>query len=334
MKRRLARKGNGWALALLLILAGCNPTGDTATKTSGPPSGAENKAAVPAAKPRIALVMKSLANEFFLTMQKGAETHQQAHSAQYELIANGIKDEQDISRQQQLVEQMMAQGVQAIVIAPADSKAMVSACKKAMDAGIIVVNIDNKFDTDVLKDKNATIPFVGPDNRKGAKMAGDTLAKSLKPGDEVAILEGIPTAFNAVQRKLGFTDAMEAAKMKVVASQSANWETDQANKLAAAFLTDHPNLKALLCANDSMALGAVSAVKAAGKEKQVLVVGYDNISAIQQLIRDGKVLCTIDQHADQLAVFGIEYALEMLAKKATPADKETPVDLITRDNLK
>ena len=83
-----------------------------------------------------------------------------------------------------------------------------------------------------------------------------------------------------------------------------------------------------------MALGAVSAVKAAGKSNDILIVGFDNILAVQQLLREGKILCTVDQHADKLALFGIEYALEMLKQKATPADKETPVDLITAEILK
>lgn len=287
-----------------------------------------------AKKPKIALVMKSLANEFFLTMQKGAEEHQKAHAADYDLLANGIKDELDVSRQTQLVEQMIAQGVNAIVIAPADSKALVAVCKKALDAGIVVVNIDNKFDDAVLADKRIKLPFVGPDNRKGAKMVGEYLAKKLKPGDPVVIIEGVPTAFNAVQRKLGFEDAMNAAGMKIVSSQSASWEMAKANQVAAAMVTEYPDLKAILCANDSMALGAVAALKAANKTEAVLVAGFDNISAVHDLVKEGKVLATADQHADQLAVFGIEYALEMLAKKSAPADRETPVDLVTAETLK
>ena len=82
-----------------------------------------------------------------------------------------------------------------------------------------------------------------------------------------------------------------------------------------------------------MALGAIAALRAAGKEGKVLVVGYDNISAVQQLLKEGKILATADQHADQLAVFGIEYALQMLKTKAEPADKETPVELITAESL-
>ncbi|MCL5097309.1 MAG: sugar ABC transporter substrate-binding protein [Candidatus Omnitrophica bacterium] len=280
-------------------------------------------------KPRVALIMKSLANEFFLTMENGARAHQKAHPGEYELLVNGIKDELDVSRQIDLVEQMIAQRVDAIVIAPADSKALIAVCKKAQDAGIVVVNIDNQFDAGVLADKKAKIPFVGPDNRKGAKAVGDYLAKHLKPGDPVAIVEGAPNAFNAVQRKLGFEDAMKAAGMRIISSQSGYWETDKANQAVAAMITEHPDLKAILCANDSMALGAVAALRAAGKSDQVLVVGYDNISAVQQLLKEGKILATADQHADQLAVFGIEYALAMLTQESTPADQETPVDLIT-----
>jgi ribose transport system substrate-binding protein len=284
-------------------------------------------------KPRIALIMKSLANEFFLTMENGAKAHQESHADEYELLANGIKDELDVARQIELVEQMCAQGVDAIVIAPADSKALVNVCKKAMDEGIIVVNIDNQFDSQVLQEKNIRIPFVGPDNRKGAKLAGDYLARSLSKGDPVAILEGVPSAFNAIQRKAGFEDSAREAGWNVVSSQSALWETEKANQVMAGIMTEHPDLKAVLCANDSMAIGAVAALKGAGKLDQVKVVGYDNISAIQQMIRDGRVLCTIDQHADRLAVFGIEYALEMLREKIQPEDRETQVDLITVDTL-
>ncbi len=281
-------------------------------------------------KPRIALIMKSLANEFFKTMAEGAEKHHKEHASEYKLIVNGIKDELDVNKQVELVEQMIAQGVDAIVIAPADSKALVSVCKKAADAGIVVVNIDNRFDSAALKEAGLKAPFVGPDNRKGARMVGEALAKFLKPGDKVAILEGAPNAYNGEQRKLGFQDAMKAAGMKIATSQTAYWETDKANAIARSIITAHPDIKALLCANDSMAIGAVKAVEEAGKSGKIFVVGYDNISAARELLKEGKLLATADQHADQLAVYGIEYALEMLRGKAAPKDKETPVDLITK----
>jgi len=286
------------------------------------------------AKPRIALVMKSLANEFFKTMQDGATAHQQAHAAEYELISNGIKDELDVARQVEIVEQMIARQVQAIVIAPADSKALVAVCQRAQAAGIVVINIDNKLDAAVLAERNLRVPFVGPDNRKGARLAGEALARQLKPGDQVAILEGVPTTFNAQQRKAGFEDAMKAAGMNIVSSQSASWETAKANQVAAALLVEKPELKAILCANDSMALGAVAAIRAAGRSEQIRVIGFDNIQAVRQLLEDGQVLATVDQHGDQLAVYGIEYALTTLKNKTSPDDRETKVDLITAEQTK
>ena len=284
-------------------------------------------------KPRVALVMKSLANEFFKTMEEGAQAHHQQHSQDYDLIVVGIKDEQDVAKQVEFVELMIAQGVNAIVIAPADSKALVPVCKRAMESGIIVVNIDNKFDKDVLQERKISIPFVGPDNRKGAKLAGDYLATKLKQGDKVVVIEGAPNAFNGIQRKLGFEDAMKAAGINIVSSQTGYWEMDKANQLASALVTEHADIKGILCANDSMALGAVSAVKAAGKSDSIFIVGFDNITAVQQLLKEGKILCTVDQHGDKLALFGIEYALEMLKVKSVPVDKETPVDLVTAEKL-
>lgn len=317
MKKLAVRIPTAAILAALLTFSGCRPASDTTSP----------------AKPRVALVMKSLANEFFLTMENGAKAHQKAHAGGYDLLANGIKDELDVGRQIDLVEQMIAQKVDAIVIAPADSKALVPACLKAQKAGITVINIDNKFDDAVLAQTGAKFPFVGPDNRKGARAVGDFLAKQLKTDDAVMIVEGAPNAFNAVQRKLGFEDAMKAAGAKIVSSQSGYWETDKANQVVAAVISEHPELKAVLCGNDSMALGAVAALRAAGKADKVLVVGYDNIAAAQQLLQEGRLLATADQHADRLAVYGIEYALEMLKTKAAPADHETPVELVTKESL-
>jgi ribose transport system substrate-binding protein len=286
-------------------------------------------------KPVVALVMKSLANEFFKTMEDGARKHQAAHADVYELVATGIKDEQDVARQIEIVEQMIARNVQAIVLAPADSRALVAVAQRAAEADIAVVNIDNRFDAAVLAERKIAIPFVGPDNRKGARLVGEAVARRLTRGDPIAILEGAPNAFNGIQRKLGFEDAARAAGLRIVRSQTAQWEAARANQVVSAILSEHPEVKAILCANDSMALGAVSALKTAGRAEAVLIGGFDNISAVQQLVRSGQIVATADQHGDQLAAYGIEYALQMLENRgARPADRETPVDLITTETLR
>jgi ribose transport system substrate-binding protein len=286
------------------------------------------------AKPRVALVMKSLANEFFQTMQDGARAHQRAHAADYDLIANGIKDEIDTAGQIRLVEQMLAQRIDALVIAPADSKALVPVVQAAIAKGVVVVNIDNRFDAAALAEKRIAVPFVGPDNRAGAKLAGDHLAKQLKAGDKVGIIEGVTTTINAQQRTLGFRDAMKAAGMNVVAVQSGEWELQKGNTVAAAMLREHPDLAALLCGNDTMALGAAAAIKSAGRTGKVKLVGYDNIAAVKPLLADGRMLATVDQFAARQAAFGIEVALKALASKtpqsALPAVTNTEVVLVTR----
>jgi ribose transport system substrate-binding protein len=305
-----------------------------ATATAALPFSTAYAQSAPAQKPKVALVMKSLANEFFLTMETGAKDYQAHNSGKFDLITNGIKDETDTANQIRIVEQMIVSKVDAIVLAPADSKALVPVVKKAVDAGIIVVNIDNKLDTDVLKSKDLNVPFVGPDNRKGAKMVGDYLAKRLKSGDEVGILEGVSTTTNAQQRTAGFKDAMQTVGAKIVSVQSGEWEIDKGNAVASAMLNEYPNLKALLAGNDNMAIGAVSAVRAAGKQGKVLVVGYDNINAIKPMLKDGRVLATADQYAAKQAVFGIDTALKALSEHKKQSELsgivETPVSLVTK----
>ena len=191
-------------------------------------------------KPKIALIMKSLANEFFATMADGASKHQATHADEYDLVVNGIKDERDLNRQVGIVEEMIASGANAIVIAPADSKALVPVLRRAKALGLVVINIDNRLDAEILEQEGVAIPFVGPDNRAGAKQVGDYLASKLSKGDEVAILEGIKTSFNSQQRKTGFEDAIAASGMQLVDSQSAQWEMSQANSLASSLLTKAP----------------------------------------------------------------------------------------------
>ena len=284
-------------------------------------------------RPTVALIMKSLANEFFVTMADGAKAHQASHDSQYRLIVNGIKNEIDLAQQVALIDQMIASGVDAIVISPAGSKAVVPALARARAAGIVVINIDNRLDKDVLNEYGLKVPFVGPDNFHGAELVGQYLASHLKAGAEVAILEGVPAAYNSGRRTAGFNKAMAEAGLDVVAQQSAQWDQTMAVTVASAILIQHPDLAALLCANDNMALGAVAAVTQAGKGDQIKIIGFDNISAVQNLIAQGRVLATIDQHADLLAVFGIEHALKALSSEALLADKSTPVDLITSETI-
>ena len=312
-----------FVVLLILMLAGCDSSDD-------PAAGTERDAPE---TPIVALIMKSLANEFFVTMAEGAKQHNADNPSLYKLILNGIKNESDLAQQVALIDQMIAAGVDAIVIAPADSKAIIPALARAYRGGTVIVNIDNKLDTEVLAQYSLRIPFVGPDNRAGARMVGEFLVKNLAANDQVAILEGVPTAYNSQQRRAGFEDAANNAGLEIVTVQSAFWDQLRAAEITTALLARFPKLKAILCANDNMALGAVSALRQVGTNNEIKVVGFDNISAIQTLVKKGSVLATADQHADQLAVYGIEYALDIISRGGELNDRITKVDLITRDSL-
>ncbi len=315
-------------LGAILCLSGVVGCGDPERSGQGSESGGDS-----ANRPTVALIMKSLANEFFIAMADGARAHQASLDGRYRLIVNGIKNEIDLAQQVALIDQMIASSADAIVISPADSKAVVPALARASKSGIAIVNIDNRLDRDILRQYNLEIPFVGPDNFRGAEMVAQYLASQLTAGEEVAILEGVLTAYNSRQRTAGFNKAIADAKLNVVAQQSGQWDQTKAVTVASAILIQHPELAAILCANDNMALGAVAAVAQAGKSDQIQIVGFDNISAVRNLIKDERMLATIDQHADLLAVYGIEYALEALTAGGAMADKSTPVDLITIDTI-
>lgn len=285
-------------------------------------------------QPKVGLVMKSLANEFFKDMTEGAIAHQKKRG-DFELKTVGMKDETDFDAQTTAVESFVTQKLDVIVIAPADSKAMVAPVARAIKAGVTVVNFDVALDQAAMKKAGLNLAFVGPDNRAGAKLAGDALAKAIGPGAKVVIIEGNPGADNAQQRKAGFMDSVKEGKLNVVASRTAMWETEEANKVFTNILTANPDIKGVMVANDSMAVGVAKALDAAGQGGKILVVGFDNIPAIRPLIKSGKVLATVDQFGSQMAANAIDLGIKS-RKEGKPLQGwvKTPVELVTLKNLK
>ncbi len=286
------------------------------------------------AQPKVGLVMKSLANEFFKDMTEGAVAHQKKRG-DFDLKTIGMKDETDFDAQTTAVESFVTQKMDVIVLAPADSKAMVAPVARALKAGVTVINFDVALDQAAMKKAGLNLAFVGPDNRAGAKLAGDALAKAVGPGAKVVIIEGNPGADNAQQRKAGFMDSVKEGKLNVVASRTAMWETEEANKVFTNILTANPDIKGVMVANDSMALGVAKALDAAGQGGKILVVGFDNIPAIRPLIKQGKVLATVDQFGSQMAANAIDLGIKS-RKDGKPLEGwvKTPIELVTAKNLK
>jgi ribose transport system substrate-binding protein len=290
--------------------------------------------ALAADKPVVGLVMKSLANEFFKTMEEGARKFAEEDGT-FELIPVGMNSETDIDTQVSAMENFVTQQVDLIVVAPADSVGMVASVKKAVDAGITVVNFDVTLDKQALK--KAGLPedflFVGPDNAAGAEMVGDYLGETLGKGAKVIIIEGNPGADNAKQRKEGFMRTVEKYELELLDSKTARWETEEANTLMTNLLTKYPEVQGVMCANDSMALGVEKAIAAAGKTGEILIVGFDNIGAVQKLIQEGKILATIDQFGPEMASNAIKVGFRILNGEQLSGWQKTPVKLITKDDL-
>ena len=283
-------------------------------------------------EPVVGLVMKSLGAEFFKTMEEGAIAHA-AERGDLELIALGTQSQTEIDQQISIVENLITQDVDAIVIAPMDGRALVPPVAKALEQGINVINIDVMFDDATMKEYGVEVPFIGPDNVEAAKTVGDVLGKKLGAGGKVIIIEGVQAAVNAQQRKEGFMQSIDEYGLELLSSNTANWEIEEAFKVFSNLITAYPEVEGVMCANDAMALGVVQAIDAAGMTGRIEVIGFDNDPAIQPLIREGKVLATIDQFGKDMASFGIDAAMDAIGGEKITGWMKTPTELITSDSF-
>jgi ribose transport system substrate-binding protein len=210
---------------------------------------------------------------------------------------------------------------------------MVGPIKKAIDAGITVINFDVSLDEKAKNDAGLKLAFLGPDNRGGAKMAGDALARALGKGGKVVIIEGNPAADNANQRRMGFEDSVKEGGLVLIQSRTAHWETEEANQVFSTMLTAHPDIQGVMAANDSMAIGVIKALDAA-RRSDIKVVGFDNVSAVQPLLKEGKLYATVDQFGSKMASDGIDKALDVLKGSAKLEGwVKTNIKLVTKDSM-
>jgi ribose transport system substrate-binding protein len=294
---------------------------------------AAGAATVEGGVPKIALVLKSISDPFTVAMANAAKNYQQHYASQFALTVRGTATEADTAGQIRIVDDLIKAKINAIVIAPSGSKPLTAVVARAIKAGIIVVSIDNPLDDASQDAAKISVPFVGPDNRKGATLVANYLAERLQAGDQVGIIEGIAADRNAQERTAGYRDVMSTAGMQVVASQAADWEYGKGRDVASKMLGQHPQIRGFLCANDNMAMGAADAVRDAGRTGGVCITGYNAIEAIKPLIADGRVLATVNQFADRQAVFGMDVALKAVTEQRKQRELsrtiETPLQLVT-----
>ncbi len=289
-----------------------------------------------AEKVQVGVVMKSLANEFWKTVEIGANEYADKNKDVFEMEAIGLKDESDVDTQINTLESFITKQKDIIAVAPSNSVALIPSIKRALDAGIIVVNFDVRLDKKASQQMGLPddFLFVGPNNEQGAYEVGDFLAKNLPKNAKVFIIEGNPGAENAIERKRGFMKVVEENKLNLLASRTAHWETEEANTVMTNLLTKYPDVQGVMCANDSMVLGVVKAIEAAGKTGQIKVVGFDNIAPVQDLMKKGKVLASEDFFGKDLAVNAIKTGLRIHSGEKLSGWVKTPVKLVTAEDLK
>jgi len=273
-------------------------------------------------KKKVALVMKTLTNPFFVEMEKGARKAEQELNINL-IVKTGAK-ETSIEQQIAIIDELIRSRVEALVIAPASSVEIIPILKKAQDAKIVIVNIDNQLDPDMAAKMGLVgVPFISVDNEKGAYLSVKYISDRIKKPTKAAIIEGIKSARNSQQRKAGALRAFkENGNVRIVAEETANWKIDEAFEVAAKLFQKNPDIGAIFCANDMMALGVIHYLQQ-HRKTGVQIAAFDALEEARAAIQQGSLQITIDQQANQQGYLGIRTAVEMLAGK-----KPAPVTLV------
>ena len=190
------------------------------------------------------------------------------------------------------VRSMIAQKVDAIFLAPREDKPLAPVVAEARKAGIPVILLDRNIDPALSKAGTDYVTFIGSDFIKEGQRVADWLVKNAKGKTTIIELEGTTGASPANDRKKGFDDVIaKNPKFKIVASQTGNFARDTGRQVAETLLQAHPEANVIYAHNDEMAIGAVSAIQAAGKVpgKDILVLSIDGGKEAVQMVVDGKI---------------------------------------------
>jgi len=274
---------------------------------------------------RVGAVAKTLINEYWRLLGEGYR--RAAERFGVDVILQAAQNEADQLGQLAIAEAMLTLGFDILLLSPQSDANLIPAVEKADELGVPVVNVNDAV-------ISTARHYVGNVQRDNGVRAARWFISEFPEGGQVAVIEGQPGVYAAGQRTEGFvtTITTEADNFEVVASVPANWDRQQAFDAAATILQQYPNLIGFYCNNDTMALGVVEAVKAAGKLEQVAVIGTDGISDAYASILAGELRGTIDSFPVLTGEVALEVALRLLAGQKLPRVVSTPQALITLAN--
>jgi ribose transport system substrate-binding protein len=285
-------------------------------------------------RPTVALVLKTLNHPFFVDMRRGAQ--EAADRLGVNLQVQAAEREIDVEKQMQIVENVIQTGIQALIITPSGSREIVPALVKAKNARVPIIIVDTRVDAKAAADAGVTTEtFVGSDNYAGGKLAGDYLVKITGGKARVGVLEGIPGHETGDSRMRGFRDAVkDAAGVTIVASQPANWERDQGFNVFQNMLQAHPDIDSVFACSDLMALGAIEAIRAAGKTGAIKVIGFDALDDAKKAIAAGTMDASVAQFPSEMGKAAVESAVKVIRGEKLPEDIKVKLELVTKDNVK
>ena len=276
----------------------------------------------------LSAVEKSISNEFWRSLQEGYEKAEENVDkvADITIDVEATTDEGDETGQQTMVENAVNQGVSAIMASPISDANLTTAVENAQDANIPVINVNDGLIA--IADY-----YCGPNAYQNGLLAAEWVSNKLGDEGQVGIVVGMAKAFAARERTAGFKDwiADNNSGLEVVAEQNADWDRQKAKELAATWIIQYPDMKAIFCNNDDMALGVVEAVDEA--EADILVVGVDGIGEAYDSIRAGKLDATVDSFPYYMAQVATEVTLRALAGQDVPHVTATPQALIDSENV-
>lgn len=302
MKKTLAL-----ALTAGLALTGCSQSEDSGAAKEGD-----------AGKKSIALVVSTLNNPFFVTLKEGAES--KAKELGYELVV--LDSQNDSAKEMTNAEDLTVRGVSAILMNPTDSDAAANSVRSANRANIPVITLDRGANG------GDVTSHVASDNVAGGEMAGNFIAEKLGGKGDVIQLEGVPGTSAARERGEGFMKVINGSDLNLVASQPADFDRTKALNVTENLLQANPNVKAIFAQNDEMALGALTAVKAA--KKDIIVVGFDGTDEGIASVESGGLAATVAQQAGMIGEVGVEIADKVLKEQAVEIFTPVELRLITK----
>lgn len=307
------------ATTAALALAACG------NDTSDGSGSAAPAASAAAGSNLIAIITPSPDNVFFKAEADGAAA--QATKLGYQTLV--VSHDDDPTKQSQAIDTAISRKAAAIILDNAGADASVAAVQKAKDAGIPSFLIDREINK-----TGVAVSQIVSNNSQGATLGGQEFAKLMNNTGEYAELTGKQTDTNAGVRSQGYHSVLDQFKgLKMVAQQTANWDQAEALTATQTILQAHPNLKGIIAGNDTMALGAAAALKAAGKTK-VIVVGFDGSPDVVSAITAGSIQATVLQPATQIAQMAVDQADKYIKTKSTGLPEKQSIDcvLVNKEN--